>query len=157
MRAVKNPQSSFGQVDIAKIQFNPRSRDDIPAVLKGLQYIYVNSEVRGKVFALLETSLSSDTRNDTGRPGMEIWKIFVLATLKLGLGCDYDRLQELANQHGTLREMLGHTDWEDKHEYALQTLIDNISLLNSEVLAEVNQIVVEAGHELLKKSLAPLS
>lgn len=151
MRAVKNPQSSFGQVDIAKIQFNPRSRDDIPAVLKGLQYIYVNSEVRGKVFALLETSLSSDTRNDTGRPGMEIWKIFVLATLKLGLGCDYDRLQELANQHGTLREMLGHTDWEDKHEYALQTLIDNISLLNPEVLAEVNQIVVEAGHELLKK------
>ena len=62
MRVVKNPQSSFGQVDIAEIHFNPRSRDDIPAVLKGLQYIYINPDVRDKVFALLETSLSSDTR-----------------------------------------------------------------------------------------------
>lgn len=151
MRIVKNPQSSFGQVDIAQISFNPRSRDDIPAVLKGLQYVYVNSDIREKVFALLETSLSSEARQDTGRPGMEIWKIFVLATLKLGLGCDYDRLQELANEHGTLREMLGHSDWEHEHEYALQTLIDNISRLRPEVLAEVNQIVVESGHELLKK------
>lgn len=151
MRVVKNPQSSFGQVDIARISFNPRSRDDIPAVLRGLQYVYVNSEIREKVFALLETSLSSDARQDTGRPGMEIWEIFVLATLKLALGCDYDRLQELANEHGTLREMLGHSDWVIRHEYALQTLIDNISLLKPEVLAEVNQIVVESGHELLKK------
>ena len=113
MRVVKNPQSSFGQVDIASIQFNPRSRDDIPAILKGLQFIYVDTEIRQKVFDLLATALSSDTRGDTGRPGMEIWTIFVLATLKLGLGCDYDRLQELANEHSTLRKMLGHSDWEE--------------------------------------------
>ena len=52
MRIVKSSQSSFGQVDIAKIEFNARSRDDIAAVLKGLQFLYVNADVREKVFAL---------------------------------------------------------------------------------------------------------
>jgi len=52
MRIVKSSQSSFGQVDIAEIEINPRSRDDIPAVLKGLQYIYVNPAIRDQVFAL---------------------------------------------------------------------------------------------------------
>ena len=157
MRVVKQAQSSFGQTNIAEIRIDPRSRDDIPAVLKGLQYIYINPGIRDKVFALLETSLDSAARQDTGRPGMELWKVFVLATVKLGLGCDYDRLQELANQHHTLRQMLGHSGWEDTEEYALQTLIDNVSVLKPEVLAEVNQIVVEAGHELLeKKSCEPV-
>ncbi len=151
MRIVKHPQSSFGQVNIADIHIDPRSRDDIPAVLKGLQYIYVSVDIRNKVFALLETSLSSKTKNETGRPGMELWKVFVLATLKLGLGCDYDRLQELANQHNTVRQMLGHSSWEDTEQYALQTLIDNVSKLKPNVLAQVNHVVVEAGHELLKK------
>lgn len=151
MRIVKSSQSSFGQVDIAQIDLNARSRDDIPAILKGLQYIYVTPDVRDKVFTLLETSLGGDVRKDTGRPGMELWKVFVLATLKLGLGCDYDRLEELANQHNTLRQMLGHSGWDDPSRYALQTLIDNVSKLTPEVLVEVNQVVVEAGHELIKK------
>jgi hypothetical protein len=46
-------------VDIAKIQFAARSRDDIPAALKGLQHIYITPDVREKVFALLENSLAS--------------------------------------------------------------------------------------------------
>jgi len=157
MRIVKSPQSSFGQVDIALIDISARSRDDIPAVLKGLQYIYVNSDIRNKVFALLETSLDWGRRTDTGRPGMELWKVLVLATVKLGLGCDYDRLQELANQHNTLRQMLGHSGWDDPQRYALQTLIDNVSMLTPEVLVEVNQMVVEAGHELLKKGCCGLT
>jgi len=82
---------------------------------------------------------------------MELWQVFVLATLKLGLNCDFDRLQELANHHNTLREMLGHSGWEDTHHYKMQTLVDNVSQLKPEVLAQINQVVVEAGHELLKK------
>jgi len=51
MRHVKNPQLHFDEVNIADIKFDARSRDDIPAILKGLQYIYAqcinNLEVRG--------------------------------------------------------------------------------------------------------------
>lgn len=39
-RVVINAQMLFGQIDISKIEFNPKSRDDIPQVLRGLQHIY---------------------------------------------------------------------------------------------------------------------
>ena len=154
MRIVKNPQLQFGEVNIADINIDPRSRDDIPAVLKGLQYIYVNDEIREKVFNTLEKTLDPNVNTKVGRPGMELWKIFVLATLKLGLNCDFDRLQELANAHATLRQMLGHADWADTTHYKLQTIIDNVSKLKPAILADINQVIVEAGHEVVKKSLA---
>lgn len=154
MRIVKNPQLHFGEVNISDINIDPRSRDDIPAVLRGLQYIYVTEDVKEKVFSALEKTLDPAVNVNTGRPGMELWKIFVLATLKLGLNCDFDRLQELANEHSTIRKMLGHADWADTTSYKLQTIIDNVSKLKPSVLADINQVVVEAGHEVVKKSLA---
>jgi len=151
MRTVKHPQHYFGEINIADIPLDPRSRDDIPAILKGLQYIYTTDDVREKVFATLEETLEPSVNTATGRPGMELWKIFVLATLKLGLNCDFDRLQELANEHKTLRQMLGHSGWADTTVYKLQTLVDNVSMLKPSVLASINQVVVEAGHAVAKK------
>ncbi len=150
MRKPQTQALSGGEIDIGKIQFDVRSRDDIPAVLRGLQLIYVEQDKRERLFTLLGQSLGEKARLSTGRPGMELWRIFVLATLKQGLGCDWDRLQELANEHRTLRRMLGHTD-EDRTHYRMQTLIDNVSLLTPQVLADINQLVVETGHEVVKK------
>ena len=50
MRAVQNPEMNLGQVAIEDIQFDARCRDDIPAVLKGIQYIYCNRELRERIF-----------------------------------------------------------------------------------------------------------
>ncbi|MBW8833496.1 MAG: hypothetical protein JF606_29815 [Burkholderiales bacterium] len=36
-----------------------------------------------------------------------------------GLKADYDRIHDLVNQHGMLRQMLGHGDWSDKTDYKL--------------------------------------
>ena len=36
MRSVRNPQACLGQIPIADIAIDPRSLDDIPAVLRGL-------------------------------------------------------------------------------------------------------------------------
>ena len=139
---------------IGDIKIDPRSRDDIPALLKGLQLIYTEPVSREKLFELLEHSLIKKVNNKVGRPGMDLWRIFVLGVLKQGLDCDFDRLQELANQHKTLREMLGHSSWEDETEYAMQTLVDNVTLLSPQVLAQISQLVVETGHSVVKKSLA---
>ena len=38
----------------------------------------------------------------------------VMGVVKQGLGCDFDRLHELVNQHMTLREFLGQVDIGDK-------------------------------------------
>ena len=83
---------------------------------------------------------------------MDLWSILVLAVLKHGLDCDFDRLQELANQHRTLRKMLGHTDWQNTGGYyKAQTLIDNVPLITPEVLAKVGQLVVTSEHEVANK------
>ena len=39
MRQIINPQLSFGEQDISQIALDASSRDDIPRILRGLQYI----------------------------------------------------------------------------------------------------------------------
>ena len=50
MREIINQQMQLGEVDISKIEFDPRSRDDIPKLLKGLQHIYCTPKLKEKVF-----------------------------------------------------------------------------------------------------------
>ena len=158
MRTVIQPQMQFGQVDIATIVFNPKSRDDIPQLLRGLQYIYTNVALRERVFTILQEVMPKRVGAEgkaspkTGRPGMEQWKILVLGVLRLGLNADYDRIQELANEHKTIRHMLGHSDWMEEKRYELQTIKDNISLFTPDILDRINQEVVNTGHQLLKKN-----
>ena len=158
MRQVINPQLQFGEQDISAIVLDPRSRDDIPRILRGLQHIYTTPQLREEVFAILAEVLpegedgKGKVSAETGRPGMEQWKILVLGTLRLGLNADYDRILELANQHTTIRQMLGHGDWADERRYSLQTLKENLRLFTPEILDRINQVVVRAGHQLVKKS-----
>jgi len=151
MRKVKEQQMKFGEVDIATIEFDLRSRDEIPKLLMGLQHIYCTSELREEVFKILGGIVPRGIDSQNGRLGMELWKIFVLGTLRLNCNWDYDKLQEIANNHVTLRQMLGHGFFDSKTKYALQTLKDNVSLLTPEVLDKVNQVVVRTGHTLVCK------
>lgn len=150
MRKVQESQMKLGEVDISKIEFDLRSRDEIPKLLRGLQYIYCNLETREKVFDILERMIPDKINKNTGRPGMELWKILVLGTLRINCNWDYDKLQEIANNHYRLREVLGH-NYFDRVEYPLQTLKDNVSLLTEEILSEISDVVVVAGHKLVKK------
>ena len=152
-RTVQNSQMALGELDIANIRISSKSRDDIPKLLKGLQYVYTTPSVRESIFQLLETQISPGTDQNNGRPGMELWKILVMGVIRLGLNCDYDRLHELVNQHKTIRKFLGHVDLfgEETQDYQLQTIKDNVRLLTPELLDEINQIVIKAGHALVKK------
>lgn len=150
MRAVQNAQMQIGEVDVSQIKFDPRSRDDIPKILRGLQHLYMNVELREQIFALLEKEIAPTVDKRNGRPGMELWKILVCGVLRLDLNADYDRVCELANHHNTIREMLGHGPFNEE-TYHFQTLKDNVSLFTPELLDKINQLVVEAGHVLVKK------
>ncbi len=68
-----------------------------------------------------------------------------------GLGCDFDRLHELVNEHMTLRQFLGHADIWDKRKYEYQTVVDNVCLVRPELLAQVGQLIVESGHAVARK------
>ena len=158
MREIIKPQLQLGEQDIGAIEIDVRSRDDIPRLLRGLQYIYTTPALREQVFAILAEVLAlradgeGPVSPETGRPGMTQWSTLVLGTLRLGLNADYDRVTELANQHRTVRQMLGHSDWSDETQWHVQTLKDNLRLFTPEVLERINQVVVEAGHALVKKS-----
>ena len=60
----------------------------------------------------------------------------------------------MANQHRTLWLVLGIAEWDDKI-FSLQTLKDNLALFTPELLARINQAVVEAGYALLGKKNRP--
>ena len=98
MRRVIEPQMKLGELAIADIKLDPKSRDDIPQILRGLQHIYTTAELREPIFTILEEVLPErqidgktvkvDPNN--GRPGMTQWQILVLGVLRLGLNADYD-------------------------------------------------------------------
>ena len=64
-----------------------------------MQNLYNNKEARSRVFEILEKSIPYDFDNCKGLPGMTLWKILVLGTIRLSCNCDYDKLQEFANNH----------------------------------------------------------
>ena len=47
----------LGQIAIENIELDARCRDDVPAVLKGIQYIYCKEELRQEIFTLLENHI----------------------------------------------------------------------------------------------------
>ena len=162
MRIVHPPQMSIGQINIADIKIDLRSRDDIPQILLGLQHIYTTPSLREAVFKILEEVVpyqAGEDENvpastDKGRPGMTQWKILVFAVLRLGLKADFDRIHELANQHRTIREMLGHGMFDEDKDYSLSSIRNNVQLLTPEIMDRINQEVVRAGHNIVgqKKS-----
>lgn len=139
-------ETELGQLPISEIKIDLKSRDDIPKILLGLQAIYCDDKTRNKIFEILQKALPQNINPHTGRKGMDLWKIFVLGSIRLGCSYDFDRLHDIANNHRTIRQMLGHGTFSDDYEYKMQTLKDNISLFTPEVLEEINNVVVEYGH-----------
>lgn len=149
MRKIIEAQLKFGQVDIDRIKIDLQCRDEIPQLLLGLQAIYRDKPLREQIFDLLKTIIAENINSRTGRPGMDLWKIFVLGTLRLNCNWDYDKVHDCANNHQTVREFLGHgKDEIDPVYYKLQTIKDNVSLLTPKVLDQINQLVVAKGHQL---------
>ena len=151
MRQVIELQMKIGEKSIEDIEFDYRSRDEIPKLLRGLQAIYVNKSVREQVFAVLTELVPKNVDSKNGRKGMDLWKILVLGTLRLNCNWDYDKLHDIANNHKRVREMLGHGTMDADYQYALQTLKDNISLFTPDILDKINQIVVHFGHKIAGK------
>jgi len=148
MRKVIELQMKFWKKDISQIKFNLKSRDEIPKLLMGLQYIYSIPKVREEVFKILKRIVPIN-KHKSGRPGMDLWKILVLGTLRLNCNWDFDKVHEMANNHTKLRQMIGHSKNDFDSLYALQTIRDNIALLTPQILDEINQVVIKAGHKII--------
>ena len=153
MRQRFQQQMNLRTVAIADVKFPLKSRDELPPVLKALQYIFITPALNEKVFHLLEQKICKD-KKQTGRKGMDLWHILVLAVARHTLSTNWDRLEHLANYDQLVREILGvHSTAfsDDKIEFAYQSILDNVQLIDEELLRQINLLIVEAGHSLLKK------
>jgi IS5 family transposase len=149
MRKILREQVQMGEMDIATVPIELDSRDEIPQLLRGLRHIYATPALRRRIFNILWELIPGDIQMDNGRSGMDLWKIFVLGTIRLICNWDYDKLQEIANNHVTLRRILGHGLLDMDARYPRQTLCDNIRWFTPEILDKINQVVVEAGHRVV--------
>jgi IS5 family transposase len=144
-------QYELGATPIEQVEIPLNSRDELPPTLRALQHIYTTPELNKKVFDILERKILPTVDFTTGRPGMNLWEILVLGTVRWTRNTNYDHLHHIANFDGLVRKLLGISDFcENLKQYSLQTLKDNIGLLDEETLNEINKLVVKTGHSLKK-------
>ena len=91
-------QLSIGQTPIHEIYINPKSKNALDQLLAALKEIYCNKEYIDKIFSIIEKYLPNVDRTN-GRPGMNLWTIFVLGQVRKCLGASYDTLHNLSNNH----------------------------------------------------------
>lgn len=152
MRQRFSQQQILGITPISEVLIPKNSRHELAPVLAALQYVFSTPELNEKVFALIEPKIINGKKQDTGRTGMDMWEILVLAVVRLALNANYDALHDLANFHKLLREIIGvENRLNDGKTYGLQTLKDNVSLLDEETVNQVNTLVVEAAHQFVLK------
>ena len=72
MRKVISEQSFLDSNDIGAIKLDAKSRDDVPALLIGLQAICMNEETRTEWFRLLDGHVFPGRHRNTGRPGIDL-------------------------------------------------------------------------------------
>lgn len=141
----------LGQTSVEKLILDLKCRDDIPAILMGLKALYLDPTLRARVLKILEEGIAKNASLAHGRPGMDLWKILVMGVLRYGAQLDFDRLHDLVNNHHNIRVML-LTGGFGGEKWKIETIKDNVTLLTPEILDQISQVAVEAGHTLVKKN-----
>jgi len=160
MRHPFQQQPDLQITPIEKIRLPLKSRDELPPILAGLQWVWMHPTLKAEIFALLEAKILAG-KKATGRTGMDLWQILVLGVVRLGLDADWDRLEHIANYDTLVRQMLGlpAAPWgEEAKQFGHQTLRDNVALLDGELLQQINARIAAAGREVFaKKAGAPVA
>ena len=158
MRQLFQAQPDLQLTPIEKIRLPLRSRDELPPLLAGLQWLWRHPTLKADILALLEARILAG-KQATGRPGLDLWQILVLGVVRLGLDADWDRMEHIANYDALVRQMLQvpATPWgAEEKRFGHQTLRDNVALLDAELLQQINARLAAAGREVFaKKDGAP--
>ncbi len=147
MRNRFEQQYSLGQRLIEDTPVQVKHKEKLDELIAALKAIYCNPEYNQRVCEVLERRLV-EGKKQTGRKGMDLWCIFVLSQVRLCLNMSYDWIFNLANNHLSIRWLMGiETEYGFKRkEFSYQNIYDNVTLLNDEMIKEINAIVLEFGH-----------
>jgi hypothetical protein len=153
MRKRFEQQMTLGTIPISETRITTKKRSGaLPGLSAALKEIFVTPEWNEKVFEILEAKIMAGKRR-TGRPGMDLWQIFVLSQVRLCQNISYDELHDLANHHTLIRQIMGveRSFGYERHEFEYQNIVDNVALLDDQTVRELNQVIVEFGHGVFKK------
>jgi IS5 family transposase len=153
MRLALQEQPGLDCPPVHAVPLNLNCRDEIIPILRALQHVYGQVQLRQEILDLIGQDVNGDSRPDRGREGLSYWTIMVLAAVRLGCNFDYDKLQDLAEQHRTLRLMMGIGEWDDRTDFDWRRIRDNLCLLRPCTLEKVNHVIVAAGHELAPEAI----
>jgi hypothetical protein len=143
------PEERLDCLPISEVKLNLECRDEIIPILRALQHVYADAERRRELLALVGKDVNGTTDRKRGRRGMTYWEIVVLASARLGCNLDYDKLQDLAENHRSLRRIMGIGDWQDDEvDFDWRRIEDNLNMLRPATLQKINALVVKAGHVL---------
>jgi IS5 family transposase len=149
LRKAFDRQQRMDRPTISNVRLNLGCRDEIIPVLAALKHIYSQPKLRGEILQAVARDVNHDSSPERGREGMDYWSIVVLASVRLGCNFNYDRLQDLAEQHGALRQMMGIGAWDEENDFNWRTIRNNLALLSPETLERINHAIVAEGHRLV--------
>jgi hypothetical protein len=135
-----------GQIPIEKIDIPSKGRCPLDELLAALQSLYCSEEYNMQTCGALVDKMIANKKY-AARTGMNLWRIFVLAQVRLCLSLDYDSLHDFSNNHILLRRIIGaHMDYRfETMIFSYQHIYDNVSLLDNQTLKEINEMIVGFG------------
>lgn len=152
MRKSFEIQGRFDCPSVLEVELNHNCRDEIIPILESLKHIYSNAELRDKILNLIARDVNGKTSSRHGRPGMQYWEILVLASVRQGCDLDYDKLQDLAEQHNALRHIMGVGDWSKENQFDWRKINENILKVRSETIREISQLITLEGHQFVPEA-----
>jgi len=152
MRKALDRQRRLDCPSVTNVSLNLHCRNESIPILRALQHIYSTPKVRDAILRAIARDVNGKSKATRGRPGLSYWEILVLAGARLGCGYNHDELQDLAENHRALRQVMGIGDWEtaekDQKRFDWRRIESNVNLLRPETIHEINQAIIEEGHRL---------
>jgi len=148
MRKAYSSQLRLDCQSIEQLKLNLNCRDEIVPILEALKHVFGQFELRDQIIQLVSSDINESTRDDVGREGLDYWQIVVLAVVRLGCNLDYDKLQDLCENHRALRCLLRVGDWDETTGFAARRIRDTLCMLKPSTIEKVNHAIVRYGQNL---------
>lgn len=148
MRKAFSTQGRFDCSSVEQVNLNFGCRDEIVPILAALQHVFANTKLRRSITSLVARDVNSASRRDVGRQGFDDWQIVVLAAVRLGCNLDYDKLQDLGENHRALRGILGVGDWDNSTSFNWRRIRNTLCILKPSTIEKINHLIVANGQQL---------
>jgi len=151
MRIPHRNQLRIDCTPVTQVELNVECRAPMIPILRGLQHLYSCPYFRRRSLELIRKDVLEDADPDVGREGMTLWQILVLASVRLGCNFTYDQLQDLAENHRALLEIMQVGSWEEA-SFDWRRIRDNVCKVRPETIEKINQLIVAEGHRLVPEA-----